>query len=44
MLMQSNAIVSSLMRKATTQTSLDQVFKEVDRIESSEEPESVLFR
>lgn len=31
-------------KRATTQTSLDQVFKRVDRIESSEEPESVLFR
>ena len=39
--MQSSATMSSIMRKkrATTQTSLDHIFKRVDRIESSKEPE-----
>ena len=39
--MQSSATMSSMKKRATTQTSLDCFLKRVDRIESSKEPEPV---
>ena len=39
--MQSSATMSSMKKRATTQTSLDRFLKRVDRIESGKEPEAL---